>query len=260
MSYGGLTTSFQITVKTPSVKVRKITAGDRIILVANTDPANVDVEWTSSNREIFYFSEGQLVPVSSGTAYACATMVYNDTEYYDMCALTVEAENYSFSLWSEQYDAGYQIGVHTDIPEFDAKKVTWEVVPNAEYKIDDYGNLNIYPYSESVTVTAYYTYGGRQYKDSCTVEPVQREYVFSLYRDGKSDDGDVGYYAVKTDIPGFDISSASWSVSGALSGGWIADGYYVVDEALDLGESYTVFVSYEYGGRTYSDSYTFTMS
>ena len=260
VSYGGLTTSFQITVKTPSVKVRKITAGDRVILVADTDPANADVEWTSSNREIFYFSEGQLVPVSSGTAYACATMVYNDTEYYDMCALTVEAENYSFSLWSEQYDDGYQIGVHTDIPEFDAKKVTWEVVPDAKYGIDDYGNLNIYPYSESVTVTAYYTCGGRQYKDSCTVQPVQREYVFSLYRDGKSDDGDVGYYAVKTDIPGFDISSASWSVSGALSSGWIADGYYVVDEALDLGESYTVFVSYEYGGRTYSDSYTFTMS
>lgn len=260
VSYGGLTTSFQITVKTPSVKVRKISAGDRIILVADTDPANMDVEWTSSDKEVFYFSEGQLIPVSSGTAYACATMVYNDTEYYDMCALTVEAANYSFSLWNEQYEYGYQIGIHTDIPDFDAKKVTWEVIPKAEYEIDDFGNLYIHPGQENVTVTAYYTYGGRQYKDSCTIQAVQIEYVFSLYRDASSVAGERGYYAIQTNIPGFDISNASWSLSATSFGGWIEGGYYVVDEAVKPGESYTVFVSYEYGGRTYSASYTFTMS
>lgn len=167
VTYQNLQTTFAITVKTPSITLTKLTLQDRLFLTVSTDPAEQDFTWSSSDPKVFDFVNGQIVPVSTGTAYACVTMVYNGIEYTDFCPITVEMpeEDYVFSIWCKDNSNifGWVCGIETDIPDFDLRKVKWSV-SDGEYWVDDDGYLQI---SWDSTVTVQATYGS--YSDSCTI-------------------------------------------------------------------------------------------
>ncbi len=169
VTYKDLQTTFTITVKTPSITLTKLNLQDRLFLTVSTDPAEQDFTWSSSDPKVFDFENGQIIPVSTGTAYACVTMIYNGVEYTDYCPITVEMpeEDYAFTIW---YDGGsdndyfeWVCGIETDIPDFDLRQVKWSV-SDGKYWVDDAGYLHI---SWDGTIMVMATYGS--YSASCTI-------------------------------------------------------------------------------------------
>jgi len=173
VTYKGLTLNYDITVKTPSIKVIKETTNEGMILYVVTEPANMPVKWFSTNDEIFYFEIGRLIPNSSGTAYACATMVYNGVEYTDFCPVTVvmkEMEAYYIEIQYELRQNLVYCSISTNIPNFDYSKVQWTVSQYAEYEINPDGGCYVYfGNADFVVVGASYVHNGRPYTDQVTI-------------------------------------------------------------------------------------------
>ncbi len=93
-TYNGLTASFSINIKEPSIQVNPVQVGGMAFVGVVTEPENASYTLTSSDETVFYFQNNIIVPVLGGTAYAYATMVYNGVEYSDYCRITIEAEVY----------------------------------------------------------------------------------------------------------------------------------------------------------------------
>lgn len=256
VTYLGQKTSFDITVKRPSITLTKRILLERLYLLVESDPADVSYTWSSSNPMIFYFEGGQLIPVSSGSALACVTMVYNGIEYTATCPVTVEMReetNYNFSISCEPHgDLSYRLTVKSDIPDFDAEDVQWTVTGAADYYVDGELYVDCYSRGEAVTVNATYTYGGKIYSASYQI------HIFEILREeGKSGDGR-GYYYIRCSDPNFDISKVEWNLtvySGGQRGGWLDGDFYVVDES---GEgAYMLRASYTYSGGVVTAKYSY---
>lgn len=135
VTYKGLTTSYSITVKKPSVKLQKEQIEGGIRLSATTDPAGQTVQWISLNPQIAYFEGSELRAAGAGTATIKASMVYNGVTYSDTTTITVlaeEKENYSFEIRRTETSTNgqfYKYFVNTNIPNFDSSKVTWWLEP-----------------------------------------------------------------------------------------------------------------------------------
>ncbi len=263
VTYNGLKTSFEISIKTPSIKVTKLNLQDRLMLTVATDPENTDFEWSSTDQRIFYFADGQIVPVSSGTAYVCVTMVYNGIEYSDYCPLTVEIQekNYSFDIWcniASNDGLSWVCGVESDIPDFDVRNVKWSTNA-AKYWVDDYGYFNVWG-KESITVNASYVYNGKEYSDSYTIKIDVEEYKLQIVRNPNSITGERGLYYIVTDIPNFDAGNVKWSIEANGWGGWIDGDSYIVDEcSMEPGDSYIVYATYTYNGTDITSSFKFSL-
>ena len=121
VTYQGVSTTFNVTVKTPSVTVTQEELSEGLRLYATTDPAGQDVAWSSSNPSVAYFEGKTLHAAGSGTAVISATMTYNGRKYSGSTTVVVgekqEEKEYHFAIsvlgGSEEY-ACYS--VDTNIP------------------------------------------------------------------------------------------------------------------------------------------------
>ena len=262
VTYKDMDVSFPIKIKEPSITLSELNFQGKTLLAAYTDPENVDIKWSSSDPEIFsVMANGQVVPVSSGTAYVYVTMVYNGIEYSDSYPVTVEMQekNYSFNIWCDPIENFQWVcGIETDIPDFDIRNVKWTT--NAvEYWVNDYGWLNVSG-KESITVNASYVYNGKEYSDSYTILIEVTEYSFQIVRDSSSIPGDRGIYYITTDIPDFDAGNVEWSIVTNVGGGWVDGDCYLVDESdMQPGDSYIVYATYSYQGASGTSSFTFSL-
>lgn len=259
VTYKGLTTSYSITVKTPSVKVKKEQIDGGVRLSATTDPASQPLQWISLNPNTAYFEGSRLRAASSGTATIKAVMEYNGVSYSDSTTITVTAEEkYSFEiLRSKENEEYYKYTIGTNIPNFDSARIVWTLSPfDQRWFVNDYGCACL-PYEVSGTLTASYVYNGKSYTASRYQEAVVENYALDLFLVARTEGR--ATYAIKTDIPGCTVETAIWTVVSASRGGWVDGGQYIVDEfGMVNGESYTVTVSYTYNGRTYSASCSYT--
>ena len=95
VSYDGLTTTFNVTVKTPSVTLSKNTLkldkGTFETITATTNPVNQTITWVSSNTNVATVVDGKITAKNSGTTTITATFVYNGAEYSSTCQVNVRA-------------------------------------------------------------------------------------------------------------------------------------------------------------------------
>ncbi len=93
VSYDGLTTTFNVTVKTPSVTLSKNTLkldkGTFETITATTNPVNQTITWVSSNTNVATVVDGKITAKNSGTTTITATFVYNGAEYSSTCQVNV---------------------------------------------------------------------------------------------------------------------------------------------------------------------------
>lgn len=117
VSYEGLTTTFNVTVNTPSILLsqtsKTMMVGDTATLTATTTPSGQSVTWTSSNSSVASVSNGVVTAKASGTATITAKFTYNGKTYSKTCNITVNnvAKTLtSISISSNPTKTTYEIG------------------------------------------------------------------------------------------------------------------------------------------------------
>lgn len=258
VTYQGVSTTFNVTVKTPSVTVTQEELNEGLRLYATTDPAGQDVTWSSSNPSVAYFEGKTLHAAGSGTAVISATMTYNGRKYSGSTTVVVgdrmdkeEPANYSFKIYCNLYDPYNAYLIDSNIPGFNALNVTWSVTPaDADWFTVDGG-----AYVDSTitcTVTASYVYNGRTYTDSMRQTMDQVKYTFNIVPVYPVT-GDRLVFRIETNIPNFNAANVQWSPGPAAVTGWVEGGQYVIDRtSLSANISYWLNAIYDYNGLNYT--------
>lgn len=258
VTYQGVSTTFNVTVKTPSVTVTQEELSEGLRLYATTDPAGQDVTWSSSNPSVAYFEGKTLHAAGSGTAVISATMTYNGRKYSGSTTVVVgdrmdkeEPANYSFKIYCNLYDPYNAYLIDSNIPGFNALNVTWSVTPaDADWSTVDGG-----AYVDSTitcTVTASYVYNGRTYTDSMKQAADQVKYTFNIVPVYPVT-GDRLVFRIETNIPNFNAANVQWSPGPAAVTGWVEGGQYVIDRtSLSANISYWLNAIYYYNGLNYT--------
>lgn len=258
VTYQGVSTTFNVTVKTPSVTVTQEELNEGLRLYATTDPAGQDVTWSSSNPSVAYFEGKTLHAAGSGTAVISATMTYNGRKYSGSTTVVVgdrmdkeEPANYSFKIYCNLYDPYNAYLIDSNIPGFNALNVTWSVTPaDADWFTVDGG-----AYVDSTitcTVTASYVYNGRTYTDSMRQTMDQVKYTFNIVPVYPVT-GDRLVFRIETNIPNFNAANVQWSPGPAAVTGWVEGGQYVIDRtSLSANISYWLNAIYYYNGLNYT--------
>ena len=258
VTYQGVSTTFNVTVKTPSVTVTQEELSEGLRLYATTDPAGQDVTWSSSNTSVAYFEGKTLHAAGSGTAVISATMTYNGRKYSGSTTVVVgdrmdkeEPANYSFKIYCNLYDPYNAYLIDSNIPGFNALNVTWSVTPaDADWFTVDGG-----AYVDSTitcTVTASYVYNGRTYTDSMKQAADQVKYTFNIVPVYPVT-GDRLVFRIETNIPNFNAANVQWSPGPAAVTGWVEGGQYVIDRtSLSANISYWLNAIYYYNGLNYT--------
>lgn len=258
VTYQGASTTFNVTVKTPSVTVTQEELNEGLRLYATTDPAGQDVTWSSSNPNVAYFEGKTLHAAGSGTAVISATMTYNGREYSGSTTVVVgdrmdkeEPANYSFKIYCNLYDLYNAYLIDSNIPGFNALNVTWSVTPaDADWSTVDGG-----AYVDSTitcTITASYVYNGRTYTDSMRQTMDQVKYTFNIVPVYPVT-GDRLVFRIETNIPNFNAANVIWSPGPAAVTGWVEGGQYVIDRtSLSANISYWLNAIYYYNGLNYT--------
>lgn len=109
VSYEGKTTTFTVTVNTPSISLsstsKSMTVGDTEILTATITPSGQTVTWTSSNTSVATVSNGKITAKAVGTATITAKFTYMGTPYSSTCLVTVSSsvlDCLSFTINNEE--------------------------------------------------------------------------------------------------------------------------------------------------------------
>lgn len=258
VTYQGVSTTFNVTVKTPSVTVTQEELNEGLRLYATTDPAGQDVTWSSSNPSVAYFEGKTLHAAGSGTAVISATMTYNGRKYSGSTTVVVgdrmdkeEPANYSFKIYCNLYDPYNAYLIDSNIPGFNSLNVTWSVTPaDADWSTADGG-----AYVDSTitcTVTASYVYNGRTYTDSMKQAADQVKYTFNIVPVYPVT-GDRLVFRIETNIPNFNAANVQWSPGPAAVTGWVEGGQYVIDRtSLSANISYWLNATYFYNGLNYT--------
>ena len=268
VTYQGVSTTFNVTVKTPSVTVTQEELNEGLRLYATTDPAGQDVTWSSSNPSVAYFEGKTLHAAGSGTAVISATMTYNGRKYSGSTTVVVgekqEEKEYHFAIsvlgGSEEY-ACYS--VDTNIPGYQRNQTVWSVTPSQGDWFQDTDGFLYVNRAIDCTITALYNYkkpDGSFYSATYTQTAKRTEYTFGISLVSRDIAAGRASFTINTTIPGCTNNNVTWNVVSEHRGGSLWDGqYYTVDEfGMTNGESYVLNASYVYDGRTYTASCTVT--
>ncbi len=94
VSYGGKTTTFNVTVKSPAVTLSQqnisMDIGETNTITATITPSGQSVTWTSSNTSVATVSNGTITAKGTGTANITAKFTYNGIVYSSICTITVK--------------------------------------------------------------------------------------------------------------------------------------------------------------------------
>lgn len=120
VSYDGKTTTFTVTVNTPSILLsstsKSMTVGDTATLTATTTPSGQTVTWTSGNTSVATVSGGTITAKAAGTATITAKFTYNGVTYSKTCSVIVapasnpEPTISSISIATKPTKTTYEIG------------------------------------------------------------------------------------------------------------------------------------------------------
>lgn len=261
VTYQGVSTTFNVTVKTPSVTVTQEELNEGLRLYATTDPAGQDVTWSSSNPSVAYFEGKTLHAAGSGTAVISATMTYNGRKYSGSTTVVVgekqEEKEYHFAIsvlgGSEEY-ACYS--VDTNIPGYQRNQTVWSVTPSQGDWFQDTDGFLYVNRAIDCTITALYNYkkpDGSFYSATYTQTAKRVEYTFEITYGDPIASGGYFYWKINTNIPNFIIDNVTWMITPEPLNGWVENGQYVVDGSdMPFDVYYTLTATYLYNGKTYT--------
>ena len=258
VTYQGASTTFNVTVKTPSVTVTQEELNEGLRLYATTDPAGQDVTWSSSNPSVAYFEGKTLHAAGSGTAVISATMTYNGRKYSGSTTVVVgdrmdkeDPVDYSFKITYSQNGSDNFYSVLSNIPDFSTENVTWSVTP-ADIRWSKAPEGAYVTSSADCTITASYVYNGRTYSDSMKQTAVRAEYTFSISLVSRDVATGRAVYTISTNIPDCTAANVTWRLFSDHCSGFLSGGQYIVDESsMTNGESYYLTAEYYYSGYSY---------
>ena len=258
VTYQGASTTFNVTVKTPSVTVTQEELNEGLRLYATTDPAGQDVTWSSSNPNVAYFEGKTLHAAGSGTAVISATMTYNGRKYSGSTTVVVgdrmdkeDPVDYSFKITYSQNGSDNFYSVLSNIPDFSTENVTWSVTP-ADIRWSKAPEGAYVTSSAGCTITASYVYNGRTYSDSMKQTAVRAEYTFSISLVSRDVATGRAVYTISTNIPDCTAANVTWRLFSDHCSGFLSGGQYIVDESsMTNGESYYLTAEYYYSGYSY---------
>ncbi len=258
VTYQGASTTFNVTVKTPSVTVTQEELNEGLRLYATTDPAGQDVTWSSSNPNVAYFEGKTLHAAGSGTAVISATMTYNGRKYSGSTTVVVgdrmdkeDPVDYSFKITYSQNGSDNFYSVLSNIPDFSTENVTWSVTP-ADIRWSKAPEGAYVTSSADCTITASYVYNGRTYSDSMKQTAVRAEYTFSISLVSRDVATGRAVYTISTNIPDCTAANVTWRLFSDHCSGFLSGGQYIVDESsMTNGESYYLTAEYYYSGYSY---------
>ena len=277
VSYENVSTSFSVTIKTPSITATMTQEGGFTALHATTDPAGQKYTWSVVDPTQGYFTaDGQLIPLKTGEMTVAATMLYNGKSYSDTLTIYVTAEEeYEFEIVtvdnSYQNMGSWDFSIQTNLPDFNASAVQWQLVSQTDW-FHSSKNGNVFHVdgdyadtAQTFTVTATYSRNGTQYQDSVTVSVPARKETYSFDISAVLVQNTSIQVTVSTTIPGFDLNAVKWSVSGLPdTNGWGKNNTGIFVDVFGLAGSNTpytidIFASYTYNGETYSSSASVTI-
>ena len=258
VTYQGVSSTFNISVKTPSVTVTQEQLHDGLRLSATTDPAGQDLTWSSSNPNVAYFEGKTLHAAGPGTTTISATMTYNGRKYSGSTTVIVgdnfekkEPANYSFKITYSQNGFDNFYSVLSNIPDFSTENVTWSVTP-ADIRWSKAPEGAYVTSSADCTITASYVYNGRTYSDSMKQTAVRAEYTFSISLVSRDVATGRAVYTISTNIPDCTAANVTWRLFSDQCSGFLSGGQYVVDESsMTPGDSYYLTAIYFYNGYSY---------
>lgn len=171
--YGGTTysASCQVTVKAVSISLnttsKTVYQTDSFTLSATTSPSGQSISWSSSDTSIATVSGGKVTAVNPGTATITASFVYNGKTYKATCSVTVKKVSVELSPNSKSLLIG-ETATLTATTSPAGLDVTWESSNNMVASVSD-GKITANAPGE-ITITAYITYNGKEFSDTCTVK------------------------------------------------------------------------------------------
>lgn len=102
VSYGGKTTSFNVSVKAPTITLsytsKSMAVDDTATLTATTTPSGQTVTWTSSDTNVAVVSGGDVTATGTGSATITAKFTYNGYSYTATCNITATIPVAGFTL------------------------------------------------------------------------------------------------------------------------------------------------------------------
>lgn len=231
-----------------------------------------DLEYLEYKGDVGVINTGEYyVGVECGSYTLTAEYTYNGKTYSDTYEYTPpDTGNYSFKIVAERVDPvdivdGILHSIETNIPNFDLKKVQWNlerlefvgfdsgVLYDGSYYLEDYGSYILY---------AEYIYNGKTYSDTYKKFNDLSKYDFEIVRE------DYGYDTVSYTL---ETNYGSWFMGGYVN--WnvpVSDKYILsatkgtpeieVDESwMKPGDSYTITATYNYLDETMvTVKYTYT--
>ena len=117
INYKGLTTTFNVTVDTPSIALsapsKTMNIGETATVTATTTPSDHPITWISSNTSVATVSGGTIIAKGAGIATITAKFAYNGNTYSQTCTVTVTEELVmltSVSIEAKPTKTVYEIG------------------------------------------------------------------------------------------------------------------------------------------------------
>ncbi len=93
VSYQGVTTTFSVIVKTPSVVLseneKSLLVDETVVLTATTDPIGQQITWSSSNNSVATVTNGVVTAKSKGVVTITAQFSYNGIIYSETCLISI---------------------------------------------------------------------------------------------------------------------------------------------------------------------------
>ena len=262
MTYGGKTyeATCKVTVSSPSISLNQssITLAPNAsqTLKATTKPSGASVTWSSDNTGIAKVSGGKVTAVGTGSTTIRAKITYGGKNYEATCKVTVTNPSIKLDKSSVSLMPG------------GSAKLTATVVPSGTSVSWSSSNTSVATVSGgtvkgvasgSATITAKMTYGGKEYKATCTVT-VEKPSISlssnsSTIEYSQRDKGTVTITAnVKPDAGG----TVKWSISDESVASLSANDKTVKVTAKSSGTA-TITATYTVNGTTVKDTCEITV-
>lgn len=172
---GGKSASCPVTVQDYSLSLSEsslsLHPSESRIITASGTPAGKSVEWSSSNSQVATVESGRIHAVSSGSATITAKFTQGGRTYSDSCRVSVEDVGITLShtsLNNRVVGSTENLKARTT-PS--GQSVNWKSSNNNVATVSSDGKVTAVG-EGSATITAQFTYGGRSYSDSCTIDVI----------------------------------------------------------------------------------------
>lgn len=174
-SSGGKSTSCPVTVQDYSISLSEsritLQPSENRTVTASGAPAGSPIEWSSSNTQVVTVNSGTIYAVSSGSASITAKFTQDGRTYTASCQVSVEDVGITLS---QHNISNILVGSTENLRASTTpggKSVSWKSSNSRVASVSAEGRVTAVS-EGNTTITAQFTYGGKNYSDTCSVSVI----------------------------------------------------------------------------------------